>query len=180
MKKMLKVMTIFTVLTLLLTMVTGTVFAAGSKSDVVEVEAKADGADVELSYADASVELTAKIAASKIDGAKEEEMDVIWQKDITSKTLPVDLTFKVSLDKGQEGYVYHYTGGDWKLVGKVNASITFSSLSPVGVAVRTVSSDSSGGDTSPKTGDSGLLLSLASFAIVMGGAVAGISFRKKD
>ena len=161
MKKMLKVMTIFTVLTLLLTMVTGTVFAAGSKSDVVEVEAKADG-------------------ASKIDGAKEEEMDVIWQKDITSKTLPVDLTFKVSLDKGQEGYVYHYTDGDWQLVGKVNASITFSSLSPVGVAVRTVSSDSSGGDTSPKTGDSGLLLSLASFAIVMGGAVAGISFRKKD
>ena len=182
MKRMLKFTTLFTVLALLVSLIAGGALAAGSKSDVVEVTAVADGSDVELSFADASVELTAEKAASLVEGAKTEEMKVIWQQDITSAVLPADLTFKVDLEADQEGYVYHYEGSDWVLMGKVNASITFSDLSPVGVAVRTVSSSApaeDGEEKSPETGDNGLILALACIAVVMGGAVACVSLKKK-
>ena len=183
MKRMLKVTTLFTVLTLLVTMVAGAALAAGSKSDVVEVTAVAGGEEVELTITSSDVSLTKEDAAKPIDGAKPEEFEIIWDKiDITSPTLPVDLTFKVDLDKDQEGYVYHYNGSSWELMGKVNTAITFTDLSPVGVAVRTVASSVAPADdeeTSPETGDSGLLLTLACAAVVMGGAVACISFKKK-
>ena len=183
MKRMLRVTTFVFALTLLVTMIAGTALAAGSKSEVVEVTASANGAAVELSYCDDNTSwppLTKEIAASKIDGAKPEEMEVIWARCITSPTLPVDLTFKTEVGKNQTAYVYHYDGSQWNLMGKANTAITFTSLSPVGIAIRTVSDSSQGGEgKSPATGDDGLLVTLACIAVLMGTAVACISLRKK-
>ena len=64
-------------------------------------------------------------------------------------------------------------------MGKVNTAITFKSLSPVAVAIFE-SSNASGSNSgkSPKTGDNGLLTSLAFAAIAMGGAVAFFAKKK--
>ena len=182
MKRMLRVTTFVFALTLLVTMIAGTALAAGSKSDVVEVTATANGAAVELSYCDDNTswpQLTKEIAASKIDGAKPEEMEILWQRCITSPVLPVDLTFKTEIGKNQSAHVYHYDGTQWVRMGDGNSTITFTSLSPVGVAVRTVSDSGKSGGKSPATGDNGLLVTLACIAVLMGTAVACITLRKK-
>ena len=172
--KMLKFVSLFAVVCILMACVAGTAFAAGSKTDPIEITPR-DGLTITEKQA-TDPELTKQIAA---DLAKEkvEECGPIYQWNI-SATEGKTLTFSYKLASNQRGYVYHYVDGAWKMVGKLNETITFSNFSPVGVAIfETKSTTPSGG--SPKTGENGLLMSLAIAAIAMGGAVVFFS-KKKD
>ena len=180
--KLLKYVSIFAVVCILMTCLFGTALAAGSKTGPVEVT-PTDGLTI-TEKQDGDPILTAKIAASKVDGCKESEIVDVYQWNMTAEKLPVELTFKVDLKENQKGYVYHWNGSDWDLMGEVNTAITFNSLSPVGVAIRQLESstpapvDDGGKETSPATGSNGLLLSLACAALVMGGA-AIVAAKKK-
>ena len=174
--KMLKFASLFAVVCILMTCVAGTVFAAGSKSDPVEIT-PVDGLTVTDKQSGDPV-LDAKTAA-RLAGEDVKNFKEVYQWNASAETLPIDLTFKADLGKNQRGYVYHYNGKSWELMGKVNTAITFKSLSPVAVAIFE-SSNASGSNSgkSPKTGDNGLLTSLAFAAIAMGGAVAFFAKKK--
>ena len=172
--KMLKFVSLFAVVCILMACVAGTVFAAGSKTDPIEIIPR-DGLTIKEKQPD-DPELTKPIAADRAKD-KVEECVAVYQWNISAdegKTL----MFSYKLASNQRGYVYHYVDGDWKMVGKVNENIVFNSFSPVGVAIfETKGTTPSGG--SPKTGENGLLMSLAIAAIAMGGAVVFFS-KKKD
>ena len=173
--KMLKFVSLFAVVCILMACVAGTVFAAGSKTDPIEIIPR-DGLTIKEKQPD-DPELTKPIAADRAKD-KVEECVAVYQWNIFaegSKTLK----FSYKLASNQRGYVYHYVDGDWKMVGKVNEDITFDSFSPVGVAIFETKSTNPGGGGSPQTGENGLLMSLAIAAIAMGGAVVFFS-KKKD
>lgn len=174
--KLLKFASLFAVVCILMACVAGTAFAAGSKTDPVEIT-PGDGLTITDKQDDDPI-LT-KEKASEL--AKEDVKDckVVYQWNVHSETLPVDLTFNTELASNQRGYVYHWTGSEWVLMGKVNTAITFEDLSPVGVAIFESNGSGSGEGGSPKTGENGLLVSLAFAAIALGGAVAFFS-KKKD
>lgn len=180
--KMLKLVSLFAVVCILMVCVAGTAFAAGSKSDWVEITSP-DELTVEPKQ-DGDPLLTREIAARKI-GCPVLEV-VLWgQWNAHAPKLPISLTFKTTLKANQKGYVFHWNGNDWDLMGQVNTSIVFNSLSPVGVAIRQLSpaptpTPAPGGETSPATGVDSLPVALALAAIVMGGAAAFISTKKKS
>ena len=172
--KMLKFVSLFAVVCILMACVAGTVFAAGSKTDPIEITPR-DGLTITEKQTN-DPELTKPIAA-ELAKEKVEECVAIYQWNISAaegKTLK----FSYKLASNQRGYVYHYVDGAWKLVGKVNEDITFDNFSPVAVAIFETKSTNPGG-VSPQTGENGLLMSLAIAAIAMGGAVVFFS-RKKD
>ena len=181
--KLLKYLSIFAVVCILMTCVVGTAMAAGSKTVDVEIT-PSEGLEI-TPMEKGDPELTKQIAASKVDGCKVEEIvDKPVQWNMTAEKTPVTVTIKVDLKENQKGYVYHWNGSDWQLMGEVNTPITFNSLSPVGYAIRQLgTTPAPGGDggkeTSPETGSNGLLLSLACAAVLMGGAVAYVSTKKK-
>lgn len=172
--KMLKFVSLFAVVCILMACVAGTVFAAGSKTDPIEIIPR-DGLTIKEKQPD-DPELTKPIAADRAKD-KVEECVAVYQWNISAdegKTL----MFSYKLASNQRGYVYHYVDGDWKMVGKVNENIVFNSFSPVGVAIFETKSTNPGG-VSPQTGENGLLISLAIAAIAVGGAVVFFS-KKKD
>ena len=172
--KMLKFVSLFAVVCILMACVAGTAFAAGSKTDPIDIT-PGDGLTITEKQAN-DPELTKQIAAD-LANEKVEECGPIYQWNISASEGKT-LTFSFKLASNQRGYVYHFVDGAWKKVGKLNEAITFSSFSPVGVAIfETKGTTPSGG--SPKTGENGLLMSLAIAAIAMGGAVVFFS-KKKD
>lgn len=172
--KMLKLVSLFAVVCILMACVAGTVFAAGSKTDPIEITPR-DGLTITEKQPD-DPELTKQIASDRAS-EKVEECVAVYQWNISAEEGKT-LKFSYKLANNQRGYVYHYVDGDWKMVGKVNEDITFDSFSPVGVAIFE-SKGSSDGPTSPNTGANGLLTSLAIAAIAMGGAAVFFS-KKKD
>lgn len=178
--KMLKYVSLFAVVCILMACIAGTAFAAGSKSDPVEIT-PVDGVTITEKQENDPI-LTMPIAA-RLAGEKVENGKVVYQWNASAETLPVTLTFNTELGANQRGYVYHWTGSEWELMGKVNAGIQFSSLSPVGVAIFESSgsgSGSGGSGGSPKTGENNPLTSLAFAAIAMGGALVFFSTKKKN
>ena len=175
--KMLKYVSLFAVVCILMACVAGTAFATGSKTNPIEIT-PTDGltiTDQQEGDPILTMEEAARLANENVKNGK-----TVYQWNISSETKPVTLKFLVSLAANQRAYVYHWEGS-WKLMGKVNEDVKFDSLSPVGVAIfeSSGSSGDNGGGTSPKTGENGLLLSLAFAAIAMGGAVVFFS-KKKD
>lgn len=178
--KMLKYVSLFAVVCILMACVAGTAFASGSKTDAVEIT-PSDGLTItEKAEGDPvlTMEIAARLANEKVENGK-----IVYQWNVTADTTPKTLNFKTTLGENQRGYVYHWNGSEWELMGKVNAEITFNSLSPVGVAIFESSGNGNGGGNgggSPATGENNLPLSLAIAAIAMGGAVVFFSAKKKD
>lgn len=173
--KLLKYVSLFAVVCILMACVAGTAFAAGSKTDPVEIT-PTDGLTI-TEKQDGDPILTMKEAA-RLAGEKEPEGKVVYQWNLHSETLPAELTFHVELTGTQKGYVYHWDGSKRELMGKVNTPITFTDLSPVGVAIFEPAGNGGGEGGSPKTGEKGLM-SLAFAAIALGGAAVFFS-KKKD
>lgn len=169
--KMLKFVSLFAVVCILMACVAGTAFAAGSKTDPIEIT-PTDGLTIkEKQEADPALD---KETAAKLANEKVEDWKATYQWNLSADS-GKDLTFSTKLAENQKGYVYHYDG-EWKLVGKVNEKIHFDKFSPVAVAIFETKTSSGG---SPKTGENSLLVSLAIAAIAMGGAVVFFS-KKKD
>ena len=179
--KMLKLVSLFAVVCILMVCVAGSAFAAGSKSDWVEIKGPADVVITDPLPNDPV--LTATLAAAEVDGAAARQCVKLDQWNITCPKLPVTLTFIVDLAANQKGFVYHWNGSDWDLMGNVNEPIVFDHLSPVGVAIFQYGTEPTptpapddDKPTSPATGSNGLALALA--AIVMGGTAAFIAKKK--
>lgn len=183
--KMLKYVSLFAVVCILMACVVGNAFAADSKTNPIEI-VKSEEVTVEAQQEN-DVVLT-KEEASRLADEKVSNFKALYQWNISATNLPQTLKFLVTLGANQRGFVYHYEESGWKLMGKVNEDIVFNKLSPVAVAIFESTSNSggsTGGNTggstggSPKTGENGLLTSLAIAAIAMGGAAVFFS-KKKD
>ena len=174
--KMLKFVSLFAVVCILMACVAGTAFAAGSKTNPIEIT-PTDGLTIKEQDATIDKDMAAKLANEKYNaGVKADECVAIYQWDISADSGKT-LKFGMKLGANQKAFVYH-NGGSWACVGKVNEEIKFDKFSTVAVAVfETKGTTPSGG--SPKTGENGLLMSLAIAAIAMGGAVVFFS-KKKD
>ena len=129
--KMLKFVSLFAVVCILMACVAGTVFAAGSKTDPIEITPREGLTITEKQPNDP--ELTKEMAAA-LASEQVGECVAIYQWNITAAEGRT-LKFSYKLANNQHGYVYHFVDGAWKLVGKVNEDITFDSFSPVGVAI---------------------------------------------
>lgn len=185
MKKFTKTLAFLAALCLLVSMFAITAMAAGSKSQNTELTIKKDGAEVgyTLSQVDGSIPpLTAELAAKLIgNGTTADQVKIMWQQEVTLEagaSAPVEVTANVDLSAGQEGYVFHYEG-DWKLMGSTNTAITFNSLSPVGVAVKTTSSS----EAVANTNDNNTLVAIICGAVVvvgLVGTVVTVSLKKKN
>lgn len=161
------------------------VFAAGSKTDIVEIISAVDleGNDVAVTETDTSIPwLTEEIAASKDEVPEAaKELCVLYQKDLTSETLPVIITFKVEGLDGEKLYVFHHNGTDWEVITEgvgPTVEATFTSLSPVAV-VSAVKTTEGGGEQSPTTGSTmGIFVACGIAAAACVGSIAVV--RKKD
>ena len=175
MKKTVRTISLVAAVAILATLCATAAFAAGSKTDIVEVVPTDSSKAVTIG--DASVTLDAETAAKLLnDGTKAEQMKVIWCKDVTGPT-PNELTFKTDLASNQKGYVYHYVNGAWTLIGSVNTPITVSDYSPFGVAIKTTDSEGVA-----NTGDNNMTIALVCggiAAVAAVGVAATVSLKKK-
>ena len=188
MKKMLKSLAGIAMMLVLVIGVVGTVFAATSKQDGVEVTS---GSDFTIGASSGSwIKLTEEKAAELINAAggsvQASELKVIWQHEITATTLPITLTFTADgVTSAQTLYVFHDdyppTADAWSLINSAAGPTVegnFTKLSPVALVVYTPSG-TSGGETSPKTGETNALLFIALAAIALGGVTAFVVAKKK-
>ena len=170
--------------------VVGTVFAATSKQDGVEVTS-----DTSFTIGAKSGQwtpLTEEKAAELINAAggsvQASELSIIWEHEITASGSNIAMTFTADgVSAPQKLYAFHnnWDAEDvWSLVdptagaegNKITA--TFPHLSPVALVVYTPSG-TSGGETSPKTGETNALLFIALAAIALGGVTAFVVAKKK-
>ena len=165
------------------------VFAAPSKSDVVELTIAVDenGEEVAYTVEETTIPLLSTVIAA--DECNEEgvettaaDLTVLWQKDITAEKLPVTLTFHVDGTDGIPLYVFHWNGSEWELitVGEgPDVEATFTSLSPVAVVADTTRPATD--IESPKTGVAGSGTAVAA-ALCAGAACAVLVYavRKKN
>ena len=184
-----KILKTCTVLVLALAMVFGVsniAFAAGSKSDVVEITKAVDkdGKEVEytVSKSTAHTPLTAKIAsevleADGIETVPAEQLKVLWEKELTASATPATFTFDASGTDGKTLYVFHWNGSEWEYVDKgtgTTVTATFDDLSPVGLVVKLDSAPN------PKTGDdTNIALWAGIMAVAAAGAAGTAIFRAK-
>ena len=172
MKKTVKLISLVAAVAMIATLFVCTAYAAGSKTDVVEVSGEKP-----VTVGDASVLLDAETAAKLLnDGTTAAQMKVIWNGDVTGET-PNTLTFKTDLASNQKGYAYHYVDGAWTLIGEVNTPITVSDYSPFGVAIKTTDSEGVA-----NTGDNNMTIALVCggiAAVAAVGVAATVSLKKK-
>lgn len=162
------------------------VFAAGgSKTDVVEIKGATDqnGKEVVVTEKDTTIAVITEEVASKVEGITEEpkQLSVLYQKDLTSETLPVTISFTVDGTEGQKLYVCHHNGTAWEVVAEgvgPTVTATFTSLSPVAV-IGTVEKANNGGGQSPTTG-SAMGIFVACGIVAAAGAASVAVARKKD
>ena len=175
-----KVLISILVVVLAVTLFGATALAAGSASDDVEITNAVDGSGNAVEYTEAETSvpwLTEEIAAPIIGSVTPADIQVLWQRDITAETLPVTLTFTVNNFDGKTGWVFHWNGSAWEIISSGTCPTltgTFSDLSPVAIVVQKAASGSStGGNTSPATGQPvGLYLSFGIMAAALCGAWA--------
>ena len=160
-------------------------FAAGSPVAGDEVTRVVDstGDDVEYSLSDVDSSIPPLVpAAAKDLNVSEDQIIVLLEKDLSPEgTAPFTVSYNVGAD-GQTIYAYHYNGQAWERVGSsytgAKFEVKYDSLSPVGLVTLKDSTPSSGGK-SDKTGENNLPLYAAFAAVILGGAAAGMSLRKK-
>lgn len=143
------------------------VLATGSTEDAVEITEATDGSGNAVQYEmkETSIPWLTSEIVSKLSGDPADEIKVLWQVDLTSEVLPATFTYNCNGTDGNKLYSCHWTGSEWELMNTgVGPTITttYTSLSPVGVAVRVKKADSDSSKpatststepTSPKTGD---------------------------
>ena len=182
MKRMLKGLAGFAMMLVLVIGVVGTVFAATSKSDGVEITADGEFevAEKEGGWTLLTVEKAAELIGG---GVQASELKIVWQKELFADVLA--FTFTVDGVKApQKTYVFHNSWDDgdvWSLINGAEGptvSATFPHLSPVAVVVYTPSG-TSGDETSPKTGEANALLFIALAAIALGSVTAVVVAKKK-
>lgn len=147
------------------------VFADKSPTDIVDITGGVDSNGNPVTYTltemDSAIPpLTVQIASPKVN-VPEAELEVLWQKELTSSVLPATFTYNCAGTDGRTLYSFHWNGTEWEYMNSATGpsiSTTYTSLSPVGVVVRipssststsTNSSTSTSGNsaTSPKTGE---------------------------
>ena len=185
MKKMLKSLAGIAIMLVLVVGVVGTVFAATSKQDGVEVSS-----DTSFSIGATSGQWTAlteeKAAAIIGGGVQASELKIIWQHEIDADGSNIAMTFTADgVSASQTLYVFHNdfpTADEWSKVASAagnTVTATFPHLSPVALVVYTPSGTQGGGETSPKTGETNVLLFIALAAIALGGVTAFVVAKKK-
>lgn len=179
------------------------VFATGSTEDLVDITSGVDSNNNKVTYSVSDVDaavpaLTAEVA-SAATGVPASELKVLWQKDLTSDTLPATFTFNVNgADATTEVYSFHWNGSAWELMNKATGTsitTTYTSLSPVGIVIRVKAASAantnddnkpattpSTGATSPKTGDSIVLYTSISVVVIACSAafVVAATSKKND
>lgn len=184
-----KILKTCTVLVLALAMVFGLssiAYAAGSKSDVVEITKAVDKDGKKVTYkvskSKAHTPLTEKIAsevleADGIETVPASQLKVLWEKELTASKTPATFTFDVSGTKGKTLYVFHWNGSEWEYVDKgtgTSVTATFDDLSPVGIVMKLDKAPT------PKTGDdSNIALWAGIMAVAAAGAAGTAIFRAK-
>ena len=163
--------------------VTGVVTKAQSATDAsgnaVTVEIKA----VPDQYKEAVENVKKEETLKEVLGADfKEGMQVVDVKDISvpdGTTFPVTITFEVAgVTEGSSVAVLHYNGSAWEKVeakaGAGTITATFTSLSPVAFVVDKDAAAKA--STSPKTGETNVMMSTGIVAVI---AVAGIAVTNK-
>ncbi|MBR3036080.1 MAG: hypothetical protein IKI54_02155 [Lachnospiraceae bacterium] len=152
MKKYVKVsLSAFLALVLMLGMA---LTVSASMSKIVELTGVTDKNGKQLEYrteeVPAEIRLTEIIAAPKIEGKEEGDIEVIWQQDVLVDSTPATLAFTCNGTDGKTIYAFHYDAEkkDWELIDSAKGpkvEFTFDKLSPVGLVVEK--------ETTPATGD---------------------------
>lgn len=172
MKKMISLALCFM---LVMSMLCMTAFAAGSKTDAVEVDS-----DVEVTVEDTTVALLTEEIAAAVSGEDAKELKVLWQKDLHAETLPATITFNVDGTDGEDLLVFHYNGTEWELVGRGKGpavTVTFTDLSPVGLVHKKATTPS--GPISPATG-LGAGIYVACAVLAAAGSAAALVAKKEN
>ena len=163
-----KIISLGLCLMLVMSLMCVTAFAAGSKTDAVEVDS-----DAEVTVEDTTVAMLTEENAAAVSEEEAKDLKVVWQKDVHSETLPATITFTVDGTDGEDLMVFHFNGTEWELVGEGKGpavTVTFDDLSPVAVVVKKASTPS--GPISPATGlGAGIYVACAVLAVA-GGAAA--------
>lgn len=166
------------------------VFAASSSIGLVELGSctNENGDTITYTVTDTTIPLITTDIASDITGTAEEELAVVWQKDLTASELPATFTFNVSGTEGKTVYIFHWTGSAWELVGSCvgpAVTATFTSLSPVAFVVdvqeASNSSSSSSSDASavsPRTGNNMAIFASIAVICVAGSAAYVVATKK--
>ncbi|MCQ2483598.1 MAG: hypothetical protein MJ153_08945 [Clostridia bacterium] len=168
------------------------VLAAGSPDGVVDVSGgkDADGNSIEVTIEDTDVPLCTPEIASRLTGVPASELKLLWQKNLSSETLPATFTFTCNGTDDKPLYVIHYNGSDWELITSgtgPSVTATFTDLSPVALFVReaetptaTPAADGADKPTSPKTEDNSNVSLLLIIAVIAASAalITKLSARK--
>lgn len=185
MKKILT--TIVTVATVVM-VACASVFAAGSSTGLTEIASAVDanGNPIETTVSESSVPMISPEIAAEVAEEDAAAMMLVWQRDVTASVLPATITFNINGTEGQELYVFHWNGSAWELIttGEGPAvTATFTSLSPIAIVAKqpvaeaaeeTVEEEA----TSPETGSTVLLASLATLSVA--GSSAFVVAKKEE
>ena len=147
-----------------------------SGNDISSALTVKDVTDADL--ADSNLLDPAKAAAVD-SNLKEEELTVVWQKEITAAgtTGKITMKFKVSnIGPADKIFVFHFTGGKWVIEaegeeGVDEVEVTFNSMSPVALVVSSAI---------PQTGDNtNMMLWACAFVVAAAAAVVTVRSRKR-
>ena len=179
----------FTSLIISLVMICSLSFAAlatDSPDGVVDISGAKDsnGSAIEYTTDDTTVPLCTPEICSRLTNVPADQLKLLWQKDISSDTLPATFTFTCGGTDNKTVYVLHYNGSDWELITSgtgPSVTATFPDLSPVAVFVRDgVTPDGgSNGSTSPKTADNNIVPCLIVIAVIASAAAVTIKIKAK-
>jgi len=132
-----------TIITALTVCVLGaaSVFAAGSSTGPVEVTGVTDGNGTYLNYfvTGTTVPLITRDIASAATGVPADQLQVLWQADVSAVSLPATVTYNANGTDGKTLYSFHWNGSSWELMNTgvgPTISTTYSSLSPVALVVK--------------------------------------------
>lgn len=160
--------------------------ATDSPDGVVEISGAKDsnGNAIEYTVEDTTVPLCTPESVAGLVNVPSGDLKLLWQKDISSNTLPATFTFTCNGTDGKTVYVFHYNGSTWELITSgtgPSVTATFPDLSPVAVFVRDgVTPDGgSNGSTSPRTADSNIVPCLIVIAVIASAAAVTIKIKAK-
>lgn len=171
--------------------VSGTVSKVNAATDASGNAVEVKLAEVPAQYAEAVAQIKNVDTLKEVLGsAFVEGMSVVDVKEVTvpeGTTFPVTITFAVpGVTAGTKVAVLHYNGSAWETIeataGAGTISATFTSLSPVAFVVdkNTASSSTAAKttSTSPKTGESSMVVVVGMLAMIAAAGACGL--KKKE
>lgn len=171
--------------------VSGTVSKVNAATDASGNAVEVKLAEVPAQYAEAVAQIKNVDTLKEVLGsAFVEGMSVVDVKEVTvpeGTTFPVTITFEVpGVTAGTKVAVLHYNGSAWETIeataGAGTITATFTSLSPVAFVVdkNTASSSTAAKttSTSPKTGESSMVVVVGMLAMIAAAGACGL--KKKE